>query len=353
MMEFQDREITLDDADDDPDRDPATGCVATVVIGRNEGTRLERCLSSLGKTAGRVVYVDSGSKDRSVEIARAAGAEVVVLDASRPYTAARGRNAGLAALMASATRPEYVQFIDGDCTLQPGWLVPALAFLNTHPLVAAVCGRRRERHPEASVYNRLCDREWNTNPGETTACGGDALVRLAAINQVGGYTETMIAGEEPELCVRLRQQGWRIWRLDREMTLHDAEMLRFGQWWRRMIRGGHAFAEGAAMDRAGLARQSLAGAIRALVWGLWLPVVAGALALTDPLGLGLLLAYPVQVLRMSHRDGIHRRAAWEWAVFTTLGKLPEMVGVVSYWAGRLLRRPRSLMEYKLSPQTLP
>ena len=77
-------------------------------------------------------------------------------------------------------------------------------------------------HPEASVYNRLCDFEWDTPVGDAEACGGDFLARAAAFGSVGGFDERMIAGEEPELCYRLRRGGWRIHRADHAMTLHDA-----------------------------------------------------------------------------------------------------------------------------------
>ena len=177
--------------------------IAAIVIGRNEGARLVACLDALAHVSP-VIYVDSGSTDGSVAAAQARGAQVVQLDMSQPFTAARARNAGLAVLPDGT---ELVQFLDGDCVVQPGWLAQAQAFLAGHAQVAVVCGRRREMHPEASVYNRLIDAEWDTPVGKAKACGGDALMRLAPLRAVGGYRDDLIAGEEPELCVRLRQGG--------------------------------------------------------------------------------------------------------------------------------------------------
>jgi glycosyltransferase involved in cell wall biosynthesis len=54
--------------------------VGVVVIGRNEGERLKRCLISATTQSTRVVYVDSGSSDNSPAIARDLGADVVDLD---------------------------------------------------------------------------------------------------------------------------------------------------------------------------------------------------------------------------------------------------------------------------------
>ncbi len=182
---------------------------------------------------------------------------------TRPFTAARARNAGLARLSGDG----FVQLVDGDCELRPGWVAAALAAMAAHPRAVVVCGRRRERHPEASVWNRLCDREWDTPVGPALACGGDALMRLPALRAAGGFREDLIAGEEPELCLRLRRAGGEVWRIDAEMTLHDAAMTRFGQWWRRSRRAGHAFAEGAALHGAGPDRHWVAETRRALIWG--------------------------------------------------------------------------------------
>lgn len=316
--------------------------IAAVAIGRNEGDRLERCLTSLQGQVGRIVYVDSGSTDGSRERA-ALHAAVVDLDLTRPFTAARARNAGFAALLeAGDDAPAYVQFIDGDCELQPGWIAAAAAFLDSHPDVAVVCGRRRERHPGQSVYTRLIDREWDTPPGEASACGGDALMRARAFQAVGGFDPRLIAGEEPELCVRLRAAGWRIWRLDAEMTLHDAAITRFGQWWRRARRAGHAYAEGAALHGAPPERHQVAQTRRALLWGLALPLAVLILALIAPwLAVLLALAWPLQVLRLARRQGDPAEA-----LFLTLGKFPEAQGVLDYHLGRLRGRRRGLIEYK-------
>ena len=316
--------------------------LAAVAIGRNEGDRLRACLASLAGRVERIVYVDSGSSDGSVALARAFGAEVVALDMDRPFTAARARNAGLAALPGAGI--ELVQFLDGDCALQPGWLPAARAFLRERPACGAVCGRRRERHPEASVFNMLCDLEWDTPPGEARACGGDALMRVEALRAVGGFREDLIAGEEPELCVRLRAAGWTIWRLEREMTLHDAAMTRPSQWWRRARRGGYAFAEGAFLHGAPPERHWVRETRRAIAWGALLPAgaVAGALALT-PWALLLLLAYPLQVLRLAGRAGRAGRLA---ALFHVLAKFPEALGALEFHARRRIGRRAALIEYK-------
>ncbi|MBK0329341.1 glycosyltransferase [Rhodobacteraceae bacterium F11138] len=316
--------------------------IAAVVIGRNEGDRLIACLNSLQGRFSHVVYVDSGSTDGSQNAARARAAEVVALDVSQPFTAARARNAGLDHLMSMTPPPDLVQFLDGDCILQPEWLGRARDFLQAHPDVAVVCGRRRERRPEASVWNRMIDAEWNTPTGEARACGGDALMRCDALQQVAGYNPDLIAGEEPELCLRMRMKGWRIWRIDAEMTLHDAAMTRFGQWWQRSRRAGYTYAEGAAMYGATPERHKVRELASALAWGLGLPVLLVLAAVfTTPWALLGALVYPLQILRL-HRRGLPPTQA----IFLLLGKFPETQGALTYAWRRLTRKQRRLIEYK-------
>lgn len=315
--------------------------IGAVVIGRNEGARLRQGLRALVPQVDRIVYVDSGSSDGSVQAARDLGAEVVLLPGDTPFTAARARNAGLDHLTAGDTAPALIQFIDGDCELRPGWIEAAARFLDAHPQVAVVCGRRRERFPGASVYNAMIDREWDTPTGEARACGGDALMRTAALRAVGGYDPTLIAGEEPELCVRLRRAGWQIWRLDAEMTWHDAALTRFGQWWHRTRRAGHAYAEGAALHGAPPERHNVAQTRRALLWGGLLPALTLIGAALTPWALVLLLVWPVQILRLSRRGLPLAHAA-----FLAVGKIPEAFGVMSYLWRRATRQRSRLIEYK-------
>ena len=312
--------------------------VAAVVIGRNEGARLVACLDALQDRVDQIVYVDSGSTDGSVAAAEARGAKVVALDMNQPFTAARARNAGIAAL---GPQVGLVQFLDGDCILQQGWLKQAEAFLAEHPEVAVVCGRRREIAPEASVFNALIDREWDTPIGEALACGGDALMRKAALDEIGGYRDDLIAGEEPEMCVRLRQKGWKIWRLDAEMTGHDAQLARLGQWWQRTKRAGFAFAQGADIHGAPPEQHWVAETRRALIWGAGIPVVVLVLSLfLGALALLLLAVYPLQVLRLSRRGG------WAWAFFTVLGRFAEARGALEFYWRKWRGSRAQLIEYK-------
>ncbi len=325
----------------------STSAAGIVVIGRNEGQRLRVCLTSCASLKLPVVYVDSGSTDDSVSIATGLGAAVVQLDMSIPFTAARARNQGLATLRETHPALALVQFLDGDCELDSAWLEVGIRFLDAEHTVAGVAGRLRERFPERSIYNRLCDIEWGAVTGECKAFGGIALVRIRALAAVGGFDASLIAGEEPELCVRLRRAGWRIWRLDAPMALHDAAMTHWAQWWRRAKRTGYAFAEGAAMHGSTEEHHYVAEVRRAVVWGLLLPIVAAMLTIAWwPMAI-LFLLYPLQWLRVALRLRRHGQPVpWTQAAFFLQARFAEASGALRFWILRLRKRPSQIIEYK-------
>ena len=327
----------------------SVGTLGAVVIGRNEGDRFRRCLASLLKSVSPIVYVDSGSTDTSIEHARKQGVEVVELDASIPFTAARARNAGLERIRELVDDIELVMFVDGDCEVSSDWLPTAKGFLEKHRGYAVACGLRKERFPDASVYNYLCDVEWNTPIGDADGCGGDAMMRVDALADVSGFDPSLIAGEEPELCIRLRTAGWKIRRLDHEMTLHDANITRFSQWWTRGVRAGHAYAEVGAMHGE---PQHAVKLLKTLVWAFVLPTTSlGLGGFTNGLSFALLVLYPLNIARIAmrlRRSGEPR--PYTVATFLMLSKFPEAMGWLRYQAGRFTGRRSKLIEYKAAPR---
>ena len=320
--------------------------VAAVVIGRNEGERLRNSLTSLKGQVERIVYVDSGSRDDSVSMARGMVVEVVELDRSRPFTAARGRNAGFAALKAQGL-PDYVQFVDGDCGLAPGWIAAARAALDQNPDLGLVTGWRSEVAREASVYNQMADVEWHRPAGDILACGGDMMVRSAAFEAVGGFDPSVIAAEDDEFCVRLRGKGFRLHRLPLAMTFHDADMMRFSQFWQRNVRSGHGFFDVGSKhpdhfraERRRVWQYAIALPILVLS-AAFVPVWLSLLALLAFMGLG-----GMRTFRGLHATGQPKAEAGHHAVYYTLAKLPQLQGMITYYWRRLRGRAAELIEYK-------
>lgn len=358
--------------------------VGVVVIARNEGDRLIRCIDSLQNDedfAGcPTVYVDSGSTDGSRAFVRSRG--IPVHELAPPFTMAAARNAGFEMLVRDYPDLEFVQFLDGDCTVAPGWGAAALIAFDCHQSgmsqrndpnangetkagpgreVAIVCGRRREQFPAASVYNRFIDQEWDRPPGETEACGGDFMIRTGAFAAVRGFRASLICGEEPEMCLRLREltdeTPRRVVRIASEMTAHDAALHDFSAWWRRAIRGGWACAEGFFLHGRKTAYR-LRECLRIVFYGGVLPAATIAclafaylsqrsefwpVALVGPAAYALLF---VRLLRRQLTTGTRLSDAWRFAGLSTLDKFAGLAGVALFiWRSALGRGPR-LIEYK-------
>jgi GT2 family glycosyltransferase len=241
---------------------------------------------------------------------------------------------------------QLVQFIDGDCELDQNWLDTAAAFLAPRHDIAVVCGRRRERNPSGSIYNRMCDIEWNTAIGQTSACGGDSLVRVHAFEAAGGFRPQLIAGEETELCLRLRERGCKIWRIDAEMTRHDAALKSFGQWWVRTTRFGYGMTEVLRLhwhSKFMIWKREL---VRATFWGGLLPAFIGFSTLVHPGVIAALLIYPLQIFRIAVARGITSFDSWSYAAFMTLAKFAEFQGIITFFWRRLRRNSIKWIEYK-------
>lgn len=323
-----------------------TATVGAVIIGRNEGDRLVQCLKSMSGQADIIIYVDSGSSDNSVAEAKAAGATVVELDLSRPFTAARARNAGFNELNNTSNPPDYVQFVDGDCQLQPGWLQAAREELDNNGKLAIVTGWRSEIHRDHSIYNALCDFEWRRPAGNILTCGGDMMVRREAFEQVGGFDDRVIAAEDDEFCVRIRKAGWGIRRIPVEMTRHDAAMLHFGQWWQRAVRSGHGFAQVGDLHPEYFTTE------RRRVWlfGAVLPLIALIGLFTSLwITLAIVALYGVSYVRTAmglNREGLPAKEAATHASLLTLSKFPNVIGMLTYWRRRLRGSNMEIIEYK-------
>jgi GT2 family glycosyltransferase len=333
------------DADERAERtDPDVG---VVVIGRNEGERLLRCLDALARAGvdeANVVYVDSGSSDGSVERVRARGVDAIAI--APPFTAAKGRNAGVKHLLAKHGRLFAVQFVDGDCEYFPAWFDVASKALRDDPTIAAVTGVQHERRPEATVYNLLCDVEWTGVVGEIDCFAGNVMVRVRAMLDTEAetgrlYDPELIAGEDPEFSIRIRKTtGLRIVRIDEPICLHDVDMTKLSQWWKRNVRAGHAYAQVSRMHGEAPLHFWKRETRSNWIWGAALPLAAAPLA--PPAYVSLFW----RIYRGARARGLDPYAARVYAFFTAVGKVPQAFGQAKYWWNQLRGVKSRIIEYK-------
>ena len=314
-----------------------------VVIGRNEGQRLIKCLESLVCQLDYIVYVDSGSTDNSLIEAEKLGVSCVLLDLSLPFTAARARNAGAEYLGRKYNNLEYYHFIDGDCELSVTWLDNAIKVFEEKKGVAIVCGRLREKHRNSSVYMRLCDMDWYRSAGFVDSCGGIATYKRASFEAVKGFDSQLMAGEEPELCKRIRENSELILCINSEMGTHDSGMTRFSQWWTRCVKVGFGFMSGS--EWGGWSKQYKS----AIFWGLGVPLILVVSAFfTSGLSLLGFALYPVQVYRIFRNvqgEGLAWYDKFIYSFFCVLSKFPEAQGVIAFYINKI-KKKNTLIQYK-------
>ena len=326
--------------------------VGIVVIGRNEGERLMPCLESSLRVGCPVVYVDSGSEDRSIASARLLGVDVIELDRARPFSAARARNEGFSGLLAKYASICFVQFLDGDCTLLPGWIEAAAQALSEDSKRAAVIGHLQERNADASVYNRLCALEWRSAAGDLQNygyLGGISLMRADVFRDLGGFRADVIAGEDSELGVRMGLAGYKVTKIDHPMATHDAGMKTFRQWWRRAVRAGHAIGQRYAINGHSAVRDCARERNSTIGWGIGLPIfVLATVWPTHGASFLLLAAYPllgVRVWRYRRSMGDTSADAALYAIFILIAKFANAVGLLKFYLNRRARN-YEIIEYK-------
>jgi glycosyltransferase involved in cell wall biosynthesis len=304
-----------------------------VVIGFNEAGTIGACLASAhgsnlpADTSYEVIYVDGGSRDNSIAIARSIQ-NVRVLGADGPRRAAENRNVGFA-----AARGRYVQFVDGDMVLDPDWAGAAMEFLNAHPGVGIAYGRLEERNP-GRLFQAL-QHDWAPETGEVAYCGGAAMHRREVLERVGGYPEDVRYGEEPYMCWRIRrEQGVKIVQLESRMALHDLGHRSLRDYWRQYVRNGAAYIEIASRCFRSDDRLWLREVISVLGWMviyvLWIVVMITGPAPLRWIALGLFAFVLARKTLQLLRKGAPLDVSLVYALHTYVVKVPLAWGMARW-----------------------
>lgn len=317
--------------------------IGVVIIGINVEKYLEDCISSVlsadyPENLLEIVYVDGGSQDDSPEIAKAIeGIKVIELRDRQP-TPGRGRNTGWKVLSVP-----LIQFLDADTILNPDWLNRAVPMLDD--LTVAVCGHRREKDPYRNAYHMLTNMEWHYEMGLCRYFGGDVLVKREALEKTGGFDESLIAGEDPELSYRIRQKGWQILRIDAPMTTHDINMTTLKQYLKRAYRSGYAYAEIGLRFIKNNEKMWLRELVR-IIYKTLVPIalvlagfMIGKVWLGILLGL-LILGRPFfRLNRLKQNLGQSWKYTLIYAGHSALVVYPQFWGILRYFWGRSFGRP--------------
>lgn len=323
--------------------------VSIVIIGRNEGDRLVKCIQSAQNLEypsekKEIIYVDSCSSDGSTESAKKLGIEKVYILEQEKTCAAMGRNLGL-----QHADGELILFLDGDTQISSDFLTTAVPHFESEE-IAVVYGRRTEIHPD-SIYIKLCGSDWSQRiPGYTDTAAGDVLVRADVIREIGGYKE-IIAGEDPEMSNSVINAGYKILFLDINMVKHDLAMYNFKQYWRHSVRSGFAYAVVADLTKKRANPLWVDKSKKILLQGI-LYIFAPLLGII----LSLFLRSPIPFLiymllgglilcrsfLKNRKKGMERKYNLIYTLHSHFLKIPLIIGQFTY----MTNKNKSLIEYK-------
>jgi glycosyltransferase involved in cell wall biosynthesis len=195
--------------------------ISVIIKTLNEEKRIaatiESALAALEGKGGEVIVADSGSSDRTVEIA--ARYPVTIAQITPP---ARPSCGPIPQLGFQHSRCDHICLIDGDMLLDAGFLHDAVRFLAENPAVAGVTGHVEEMHVANLEFARRVNRNAPENrTGPIDRMNGGGLYRRGAIEDVGYLSDRNLHGyEEFDLGIRLRSAGWQLHRLDRRFVQH-------------------------------------------------------------------------------------------------------------------------------------
>lgn len=317
--------------------------IGVVIIGINVASYIADCIRSVHladypQERISVIYVDGGSMDDSIGIAKSFD-QVTVVELDDPHpTPGRGRNAGWKALSTP-----YIQFMDADTIVHPDWFKRSIDRIEGQ--CVAVCGHRRERYPQKNIFHVLTEMEWHYEMGPCRYFGGEVLLKRTVLEETGGFDENLVAGEDPELSYRIRQNGWEIQRLDLPMTRHDINMRHLRQYIKRAYRSGYAYAEIGLRFMRNTEKMWLKELIRVTAKAMLPILLISGGVMVGWAGTGLFLGLIVLFRPMFSLPRLKRTYGQTWthtltyAVHSACVVFPQFFGVLRYLSGKALGRP--------------
>lgn len=202
--------------------------LTVVIIGRNEEQFIGGAIESVLRVQTHIpnleiIFADSASTDRSIEIAKQYPIRILQLRKEWPLSVAAGRFTGYL-----HSHGEYVFFQDGDSFAEPDWLVQAVGFMEAHPEYGAVAGVLDEKYVDAygncigGVAN-VFEQDLSRRVCDCKNLGGIALYRRRAMQVAGPVNPYLPTAEDHELCMRIRNAGFKVARVEGCMAVKFTE----------------------------------------------------------------------------------------------------------------------------------
>lgn len=197
---------------------PRVSVIVPVFNGASNILKTVECLAGQQLTPHEIIVVDDGSTDGTSALLR--GVEGIRYVRKENGGPASARNSGV-----RAAAGEFVAFTDSDCLPDPAWLSKLLGGFDGDA-VGGVGGVVRSA--DRSVTGQYVDAIRLLDP-EPDAAGeiqylitANACFRKDAIVRAGYFDERFRkpGGEEPELCLRIRQLGYRFRLAEQAVVLH-------------------------------------------------------------------------------------------------------------------------------------
>ncbi|MGA7669525.1 MAG: glycosyltransferase [Nitrolancea sp.] len=196
-----------------------------VIITKNQGWNVRRLVESVLRETESlprtdVILVDSASTDDTVYVAQEFPIRVIRLSKRQRLTAAAGRQAGI-----TQTSGDVVLFLDGDMELRHGWIAAALRVFKKEPSVAVISGQVVDQ-PRVTKESCGPARPLSNTPvlyDTVPHGGGAAAYRRRVLEKVGSFNPYLFSDEEPELCLRIREAGYRVVKLRMPIADHYSD----------------------------------------------------------------------------------------------------------------------------------
>lgn len=193
--------------------------LSIAIIGKNEAQYLASLFDSLGSITltKEIIYVDSASTDESVKIAKKHANKVIVLKDSPQLCAAAGRY-----IASQQAKFDWILYLDGDMILEEDFI----AFLNSKKFqtysdkIAGFVGYYEYLYKDGSSdTNRLLQAP------ETIVnhFGGAVMLKKEIVLKAGNWNPSVVANEEIDLYMKIKNLGAVVYGLDRNFVKHHAK----------------------------------------------------------------------------------------------------------------------------------